>query len=168
MRNITPNSRKAYWILLEYQLNHLDDAGNRGPFSLAHGLLCDLSIARLSRPFCAQSSAGMRFNEYLGVCQENFAAHDETRLRTYMKEFFDHKLMVAKTVSVCGCVFRCVSRLKYRSSPAMTSSRICGLSVSSLPPPLLRRIARRRRALEHPCGCRHASPARGHDGRRVP
>jgi hypothetical protein len=41
----------------------------------------------------------MRFNEYLGLCQENFAAHDETRLRTHMKEFFDHKLMAAKTVS---------------------------------------------------------------------
>lgn len=41
---------------------------------------------------------GLRFNEYLGLCQQAFAAHDETRLRSYMKEYIDHKLISAKTV----------------------------------------------------------------------
>lgn len=102
MRNITPNSRKAYWILLEYQINHSDEAGNRGIVgSLKLSRLQPIAHNKTRSDFDASfANQGMRFNEYLGLCQENFAAHDETRLRTHMKEFFDHKLMAAKTVGI--------------------------------------------------------------------
>jgi hypothetical protein len=41
---------------------------------------------------------GVRFPEYLGMCQQNFAAHDEARLRSYMTEFKDHQLLTIKKV----------------------------------------------------------------------
>ena len=50
MRNITPNSRKAYWILLEYQISHSDEAGNRGTVDfIKRGLPC-LSPVLISTP----------------------------------------------------------------------------------------------------------------------
>jgi hypothetical protein len=32
------------------------------------------------------------------MCQQNFAAHDEARLRSYMTEFVDHQLVAIRKV----------------------------------------------------------------------
>ena len=70
MQSLTRNGRKVFWILLDYQRATAEAAG--------------------------AEYRGLRFSEYLGMCQQQFAAHDDSRLRTYLTEFFDHKLAVSR------------------------------------------------------------------------
>eukprot|EP00911_Craspedida_sp_UC1_P001635 UC1_evm1s1239 len=67
LKSLTRNGRKSFWILLRAQRAHQGEAGWRG----------------------------LRFAEYLAACQRDFAAHDGARLRSYMTEYHDHKLLEA-------------------------------------------------------------------------
>eukprot|EP00730_Choanoeca_flexa_P018288 TRINITY_DN8885_c0_g1_i1.p1 TRINITY_DN8885_c0_g1~~TRINITY_DN8885_c0_g1_i1.p1 ORF type:complete len:712 (+),score=171.84 TRINITY_DN8885_c0_g1_i1:132-2267(+) len=68
MKSLTHNGRKAYWTLLKHQIENAETPNYQG----------------------------VRFPEYLGMCQQNFAAHDEARLRSYMTEYKDHQLLRVK------------------------------------------------------------------------
>ena len=70
MQSLTRNGRKVFWILLEHQKK----------FSTA------------------ADYKGLRFADYLGMCQQQFAAHDDSRLRAYMTELEDHKLLACRKV----------------------------------------------------------------------
>eukprot|EP00041_Stephanoeca_diplocostata_P010188 m.162124 g.162124 ORF g.162124 m.162124 type:complete len:883 (-) comp18064_c0_seq16:2233-4881(-) len=72
MQSLTKNGRKVFWILLTYQMEHVSDA----------------------------DYPGLNFSKYLYLCQKQFAAHDDARLRSYMTEFIDHKLL--KTSKIAG------------------------------------------------------------------
>lgn len=65
MRSLTKNGRQVFWILLLHQMEHGSEADYHG----------------------------MRFNKYLAQCQKQFAAHNDSRLRSYMTELLDHKLI---------------------------------------------------------------------------
>ena len=43
---------------------------------------------------------GLRYADYLQLCQEQFAAHDDARLRKYLTEYSDHKLVAVRVVSL--------------------------------------------------------------------
>jgi origin recognition complex subunit 2 len=68
MQSLTRNGRKVYWILLEHQSKFGTNAEYKG----------------------------LRFSDYLGITKSQFAAHDDSRLRAYMTEFEDHKLMMCR------------------------------------------------------------------------
>jgi origin recognition complex subunit 2 len=65
MQSLTKNGRKVFWLLLSHQQK------------------------------CGGSSdyKGLRFADYLAMCQQHFVAHDDSRLRAYMTEYEDHKLL---------------------------------------------------------------------------
>lgn len=65
MQSLTRNGRKVFWILLQFQLEN-----------------------ELQPDF-----KGLRFSQFLAMCQQQFAAHDDARLRAYMTELEDHKLI---------------------------------------------------------------------------
>ena len=70
MQSLTRNGRKVFWIMLDHQKRFNTTAEYKG----------------------------LRFADYLGMCQQQFAAHDDSRLRAYMTEFEDHKLLTCRKV----------------------------------------------------------------------
>ncbi|EDQ87772.1 uncharacterized protein MONBRDRAFT_26897 [Monosiga brevicollis MX1] len=72
MKSLTHNGRKAFWTLLQHQSDNLDNP----------------------------NYPGLRFADYLALCQQNFSAHDEARLKAYMTEYRDHQLVTSRKVRV--------------------------------------------------------------------
>ena len=41
---------------------------------------------------------GLKYAVYLQLCQEQFAAHDDARLRKYLTEYIDHKIVTLRII----------------------------------------------------------------------
>lgn len=70
--------------------------------------------ARLSRSVCQliatkyvpdmDDGAGLKFAHYLDMCRKDFTAHNDQRLRSYLTEFTDHKLVTIRKVRTLICL----------------------------------------------------------------
>ena len=67
-----------------------------GNYPPARGLT--LPVATRPSEYSFVVDIGLRFADYLGLCQQQFAAHDSSRLRSYMTEYSDHKLLDSSKV----------------------------------------------------------------------
>eukprot|EP00039_Didymoeca_costata_P017343 m.320947 g.320947 ORF g.320947 m.320947 type:complete len:654 (+) comp16524_c0_seq7:1541-3502(+) len=70
MHHLTKNHKKAFWIILQHQKQHGSEADYKG----------------------------LSFADLFSMCKERFVAHDDSRLRGFLKEFSDHKLIMDRKV----------------------------------------------------------------------